>query len=204
MATPSTPTDPQRFDFAFDDRYRIAGRVFGIHPTRAWVEVDGETLEARFGPWVVRTALTNVVDASVTGPYGTAKTIGPAHLSLADGGLTFASNGDRGVCLTFEHLVAGMDPLGLLRHPGLTVTVAEAQALVDALRHHSPVRTELEELQHVQTAQDHLHTMTARQLRELADDHGIAHTSSMKKAELVAVLHAGLGPDLLAELAADA
>lgn len=108
------------------------------------MKIEATTLLARFGPWVVRTPLTNVVDATVSGPYATAKTIGPAHLSFSDQGLTFATNGDRGVCLSFEQPVAGMDPLGLLRHPGLTVTVADPEALVDALRRESPVRTEVE------------------------------------------------------------
>ena len=50
-------------------------------------------LIARFGPWQVQTALDNIADVSITGPYTFVKTAGPAHLSLADRGLTFATNG---------------------------------------------------------------------------------------------------------------
>ena len=62
------------------------------------------------------------------------KTAGPAHLSLADRGLTFATNGDRGVCLIMREPVSGIDPFGLLRHPNLTVTVADCDGLVNAVQ----------------------------------------------------------------------
>ena len=34
-------------------------------------------------------------------------------------------NPDEGVCIRFAEPVRGMDPMGKIRHPGLTVTVAE-------------------------------------------------------------------------------
>jgi hypothetical protein len=104
-----------------------------VTPSTAWVEVGDEHIEARFGPWRAQTALANVADASVTGPYTVPKTIGPAHLSFADRGLTFATTSRRGVCISFRDPVAGIDPLGVIRHPGLTVTVADPEGLVDAL-----------------------------------------------------------------------
>lgn len=174
---------------------------FGVTPKRAWVQVDGELLEVRYGFWRVRTPLTNVVSAEPTGPYQRFKTIGPAHLSLADKGLTFASNGASGVCISFAEPVKGIDPVGNLRHPGLTVTVADPDGLVRFLGRVSPEGGEREELAVVQTALDELHTMTAAELRDLADEHGIARTSSMSKANLVAALEEGLGADLLTELA---
>ena len=122
-----------RFDFAFDDRYRKACRPFGVHPESAWVEVDDEALTARFGPWVVRTSRANVVSATRTGPYSVAKTIGPARLSVADRGLTFATNREAGLCLRFAEPVTGIDPIGIIRHPGLTVTVRSPDALADAI-----------------------------------------------------------------------
>lgn len=97
------------------------------------MEVGGEHLEVKFGPWRVRTPLTNVVGTETTGPYQWFKVIGPAHLSFADRGLTFATNGERGVCICFAEPVRGMDPMGALRHPGLTVTVADVEGLVRLL-----------------------------------------------------------------------
>jgi hypothetical protein len=87
-------------------------------------------LTARFGPWQVQTELDNISDVSITGPYTFIKTAGPAHLSLADRGLTFATNGDRGVCLALVEPIRGIDPFGLLRHPNLTLTVADCDRLV--------------------------------------------------------------------------
>lgn len=54
----------------------------------------------------------------------------------------------------------------------------------------------------MKTALDELHTMTAAELRDLADDYGFAHSSSLSKAALVARLEEGLGADLLDDLEA--
>jgi hypothetical protein len=123
----------RRFPFAFEPTFRVVERAFGVTPASTWVDVGDDRFEARFGPWRVRTALDNVADASVTGPYSIPKTIGPARLSFKDRGLTFATNTHRGVCISFRKPVVGLDPFGLLRHPGLTVTVADPAGLVDAL-----------------------------------------------------------------------
>lgn len=58
---------------------------------------------------------------------------GPAHISLRDLGLTYATTTAQGVCVTFREPVRGIDPLGAIRHPSLTVTVADPQGLVHAL-----------------------------------------------------------------------
>ena len=103
-------------------------------PKTAWVEVGEADFEARFGPWRVRTTLTNIADIHVTGPYAFWKTAGPERLAITDRGLTFATNGDRGVLIHFEKPVRGIEPLGILRHPELTVTVADVDGLADLLR----------------------------------------------------------------------
>jgi hypothetical protein len=108
--------------------------VFGITPATAWVDVGDKTLEARFGLWRVSTPLANIADVAVTGPYAFWKTAGSARLAISDRGLTFATNGDRGVRISFRTPVRGLDPLGVLRHPELTVTVAEVDRLAELLR----------------------------------------------------------------------
>jgi hypothetical protein len=123
----------RRFTFSFDTPFRLAALPFGVSPERAWVDVGDGLLTARFGPWMVETPLANVAAAERTGPYSLVKVIGPAHLSLADQGLTFAGNAREGVCIHFEEPVAGIEPTGRLRHPGLTVTVADVAGLVDEL-----------------------------------------------------------------------
>lgn len=124
----------QRFPFRFDPRYARLNRRFGVTPERAWVEVSDEELRARFGSWRVHTELSNVASAEITGPYRFFKTAGPARLGVTDLGLTFATNGDRGALITFRRRVPGIEPMGLLRHGELTVTVAEPEALVEFLR----------------------------------------------------------------------
>ena len=50
---------------------------------------------------------------------------GPPHLSLADRGITFATNRQRGLCIRLHRPHPAIDPLGLIRHPGVTVTVGD-------------------------------------------------------------------------------
>jgi len=122
-----------RFSFRFDSSYRRLARLFGVSPERAWVDLGEAEFEARYGPWRVRTPVSNIAEARVTGPYAFLKTAGPARLAITDRGLTFASNGNRGVCITFKSPVAGIDPFGRIRHPELTVTVLDVDGPVEAL-----------------------------------------------------------------------
>ncbi|HET6876513.1 MAG TPA: hypothetical protein VFH38_03190 [Jatrophihabitans sp.] len=124
----------ERFEFGFDPRYRRAAWPFGVRPDTTWINVGGGTLAVRFGPWRVATPLTNIADVAITGPYAFVKTAGPARLGVTDRGLTFATNGRRGVCLQFREPIKGIDPWGLLRHPNLTLTAADCDALAAALR----------------------------------------------------------------------
>jgi hypothetical protein len=122
-----------RFNFAFDPRYRTLSRPFGIKPENTWVEVSETAIDVRFGPWRLSTPLENVSDVAVTGPYALWKTAGPARLAVTDRGLTFATNGDRGVRISFHRPVRGIEPLGAIRHPELTVTVADVEALANLI-----------------------------------------------------------------------
>jgi hypothetical protein len=131
---------PTRFPFRFDPRYRRLARLFGVTPERAWVDLNEDEFEARYGPWRVRTPTNNIAAAEVTGPYAFLKTAGPARLGITDRGLTLASNGDRGVCITFHSPVTGLDPFGRIRHPELTVTVLDVDGLMEALAPHDPER----------------------------------------------------------------
>jgi hypothetical protein len=125
----------RHFSFDFDLVHRIAGAPFRVSPATTSVVVDRSrgSLTARFGPWLVETTLDNVAGTEQTGPYSAVKTAGPARLSLADRGLTFATNDDAGLCIRFRSPVHGIDPLGVIRHPALTVTVDDIGGLRDAL-----------------------------------------------------------------------
>lgn len=130
-------TASDHFTFRFADAYRRPARLFGITPETAWVDVDEAALRAHFGRWRVTTPLANINAVAVTGPYAFLKTAGPARLAITDRGLTFATNGERGVLISFHSPVRGLDPLGILRHPELTVTVADIDGLARRLRAHA-------------------------------------------------------------------
>jgi hypothetical protein len=133
------PTPPvalaRRHHFRFADEHAVTrwNRLFGVDVRRASVMVGPERFEARFGPWYVATPLANVADAELTGPYRRWKVAGPAHVSVADRGLTFASTTARGVCVRFHEPVPGALAIRRLRHPALTVTVEDPASLVDLL-----------------------------------------------------------------------
>ena len=124
----------REFEFAFESRYRFAALGFRITPATARVMVTEDELLVRFGPWRLRTPLTNVAGSSLSSGYAFYRTAGPPHLSLADRGVTFATNSRRGLCVSFVEPVHAIEPIGLLRHPAATVTVADPEALASALR----------------------------------------------------------------------
>jgi hypothetical protein len=105
------------------------GRLLGEH---SGLELDADGLRVRLGPWLVTTPLRNLAGAEVVGPFSAFRAIG-VRLSLADRGLTFGTTTERGVCLRFHEPVPGIEPWGLLRHPGLTVTVAEPDLVAAAV-----------------------------------------------------------------------
>jgi hypothetical protein len=123
------------YAFRFTPAYRWAALPFGITPASAWVIVTDAILDIWFGPWRLSTGLDNIAEVEeVAGPYAFLKTAGPAHLSLADRGITFATNGDEGVCVRFRTPVPAIDPLHLIRHPSVTVTVVHPRLLAARLK----------------------------------------------------------------------
>ncbi|WP_435201738.1 hypothetical protein [Janibacter sp. GS2] len=121
------------FGFAFEGRYRLPALLFGIRPATARVVVTDDDLLVRFGAWRLSTTLANVSGTQETAGYAWHRTAGPAHLSLADHGITFATNSRRGLCVSFVEPVRAIEPTGRLRHPAMTVTVADPRTLAAAL-----------------------------------------------------------------------
>ncbi len=120
--------------FRFAGIVGFAARLFGVRADRAHAVISEGRLSVRYGRWILSTPLTNVAVVDVTGPYRAWRVAGPPHLSFSDSGLTFATNRDRGVCVSFHEPVPGLLPFGLLRHPGLTFTVAEPDRCAEQLR----------------------------------------------------------------------
>ena len=208
MAAPPTTTDAfadQRdpvltMAFARDRAFALASLPFGVTAGNARVEIHHDRFVAHFGRWTVDTPLENIASAEVSGPYDWYKVIGPAHLSASDRGLTFATTNRKGVCLTFRQPVRGIDPLGVIRHPGLTVTVAEPHVLAELLDRgghadHERIEGEVTAEALAAAADDELMSLTASELRERARDRGLEAVSSMSKAELVDALRAPLDED---------
>ena len=121
------------FSFRFHPLYRVLGLPFGITKRSTSVDIVDDQLTVRFGPWRLRTAVSNIASCERTGPYTVLKTAGPAHLSLADRGVTFATNPEAGLCLRFTEPVPAIDPFGWIRHPAATVTVDQPDDLIRAL-----------------------------------------------------------------------
>lgn len=123
----------RRYDFRFAPSYRVAALVFGVMPSTAWVTLGPQGLGVRFGLWRLDTDLGNIVKAEPSGGFGWLRTAGPAHLSFADRGVTFATNGDAAVCVRFRTPVAAIDPTRTIKHPGATMTVEDPHAFLDHL-----------------------------------------------------------------------
>jgi hypothetical protein len=122
----------QRFGFAFDPRFRLPLATIGIRPGTCEVVVSETLFDARYGPFRLQTPRSNIRDVCITGPYRATKAIGPRG-SRADHGATFGTNAERGVCVTFDEPVGALLGRDRFRHPGLTVTVADPEGLVEAL-----------------------------------------------------------------------
>jgi len=133
---PAAGSGTGQFEMAFDPRFRLPLAALGVTPATAHVTVTADRLVACFGPWTCCTTPANVRAVHVTGPYRWYRAIGP-RLSLADHGLTVGTSAARGVCLLLREPVPGIDPLGVIRHPGLTVTVADPAGFAATVRHYA-------------------------------------------------------------------
>jgi len=125
-----------RHHFAFAAAYRAPAFCFGITPRTAWVDLSTEHLAVRYGPWSLRTPLSNVTGVERTGGFGWLKTVGPPHLSLSDRGISFTTNGDDAACVSFREPVAGIDPTRMIKHPGATLSVRDVPGFIAELERH--------------------------------------------------------------------
>lgn len=130
------------FRFEVGERIRPWSRLFFVHPESCSVRIERDQLTVLFGRWSLTTPLINIADVAITGPYTWWKVAGPAHLSFKDRGVTFATNDEQGVRISFVDPVAALEPSGVLTHPNVTVTVADVDAFVDALNEARATRPE--------------------------------------------------------------
>lgn len=136
-ATAGEVTSIEQFEFEFDPRFRPMLAAIGVTPGTAHVTLTPDRLVARFGPWTFDTPVGNVREVCRTGPYRWFTAIGPRG-SFVDRGLTFGTTTKAGVCVLVREPVPGLTPLHSLRHPGITLTLAEPDRFVTALMRRAP------------------------------------------------------------------
>ena len=97
---------------------------------------DGVTLtddgqfRATFGFLHVATPVNNIDHTQVTGPHRWYTAVG-LRLSFSDDGLTFGTNNESGLCVAYKEKIPKV--IGFRDHSALWVSVADPQALADAL-----------------------------------------------------------------------
>jgi hypothetical protein len=118
-----------RFPFRFESAlWRLGVLPFGVTPGRAHVDLDDAGLHARFGPWRMDVAYTNIARWAIRGPYKWWRAVG-VRQTVGVWDVSFGSSAKDGVYLEFvrpQRWLVG-------RHPALTVTVANPEAFTAAL-----------------------------------------------------------------------
>ncbi|KAA1251326.1 hypothetical protein F0Q45_04950 [Mycobacterium simiae] len=126
------PKDHDRhFPYRYDPRLAPMWLAFRWPGRQGVMLTADDRFQARYGPFRVDVPLSTVRDAHITGPYRWWTAVGP-RLSMVDDGLTFGTNAQAGVCIHFEPRIHRV--LGLRDHSALTVTVADVEGLVAALK----------------------------------------------------------------------
>jgi hypothetical protein len=120
------------FRYAIDTKFAPLWAPFGVRPWADGVTLtdDGRFL-ATYGFLHVATRLDNIDEAHITTGYRWWTAIG-ARVSFVDDGLTFGTNTAGGVCVHFHDKVASV--LRRSGHSALTVTVADLEGLIRALK----------------------------------------------------------------------
>jgi hypothetical protein len=117
----------RQFPIRVGRRSRPLLRLFGVGPGNAYVDVDDE-LDAHFGRFRVRTALTNITSWRIEGPWLWITAIG-VRMSIRHRDVTFGGSPRGGVRVNFRDPVR----LGPFRVPALYVTVEDLDGLAAAL-----------------------------------------------------------------------
>ena len=118
---------PRRFPIRVGHRSRPLLRLFGVREGNAYVDLDGE-LDARFGFYRVRTAVSNLASWRIEGPWLWITAIG-VRTSLRHRDVTFGGSHRGGVRVDFNEPVY----FGFLRIPALYVTVEDLEGFAAAL-----------------------------------------------------------------------
>ncbi|HET7027711.1 MAG TPA: hypothetical protein VFI28_08465 [Candidatus Limnocylindrales bacterium] len=118
----------RRFPFRLEGLWRLAVLPFGVTARRAYVDLDGAGVHARFGPWRMDVPMENIARWAIRGPYRWWRAVG-VRQTIGVWDLSFGSSAKDGVYLEF----VSPQHWGGNYHPALTVTVADPVAFGAAL-----------------------------------------------------------------------
>jgi hypothetical protein len=121
----------RRFAYRLGRRSRPVLRLFGIAGADdAWVDLDDDSLSARFGWASATTPVTNIKQWRIEGPWRWITAIG-FRRSIRHSDITFGGSHDGGVRIDFR------DPIrvrpGPFKAPALYLTVEDLEGLAKAL-----------------------------------------------------------------------
>lgn len=119
---------PWRFPMRIGRRSRLFLRLWGVRDGTAYVDVDGEAVDARFGWGRMRVPLSNVARWRIEGPWPWITAIG-IRMSIRHRDVSFQGSPRGGVRLDFRQPVAW----GLVRPPALYVGVEDLEGFAKAL-----------------------------------------------------------------------
>ena len=103
--------------------------LFGVRRGSAFVNIDGDRVEARFGFYGAETTLANIKNWDLTGPYRWWSAVG-VRATLGKRELTFGGSAHGGLCLHFREPVR----IARLSIADLYLTVDDLEGLGAALR----------------------------------------------------------------------
>ncbi len=69
--------DAQRFPMRIRMPWKLVLLLWGVRPSTAFVDLRGDRIQIRYGPWRTVTQLENVARYDLTGPYRWWGAIGP-------------------------------------------------------------------------------------------------------------------------------
>lgn len=122
----------RRFTYRLGDRSKPVLRLFGVAgPDDAWVDLDEDSLTARFGRARVTTPIANIRGWRIEGPWRWITAIG-IRLSIRHRDITFGGSHRGGIRLDFHEPVR----VGPVRPPALYLTVEDLEGLGAALAAH--------------------------------------------------------------------
>lgn len=119
----------RRFDYRLGPRSRPLLRLFGVRgPENAWVDLDDDTLRARFGWASAEMPIANIRGWRIEGPWLWITAIG-IRRSFRHADITFGGSPRGGVRIDFKTPIR----VGPLKTPALYLTVEDLEGLAGAL-----------------------------------------------------------------------